>query len=217
MTPDAIVFDFDGVLVESLAIKGEAFAALYEDQPESIQLEITAYHNAHGGVTRYDKIRHFHKTYLGKNLSKAQIQDWADRFSKIVETKVIGAAEVKGAKDFLQSHADTYPMFVASATPQAELKRIVDSRGLSRFFKGVFGAPVSKGRHIRHVLDEYGFDANRVIMVGDAMSDYEAAMETGVKFIARMHEDNQALFPENTVKIADCTNLAEAIRMMDES
>ena len=63
---DAIVFDFDGVLVESVHVKGEAFYQLYEGQGQEIQEKVLAHHLAHGGVSRFDKIKHYIQGPLDK-------------------------------------------------------------------------------------------------------------------------------------------------------
>ena len=40
MTIKAIIFDFDGVLVESVNVKGDAFVALYENESKEIQKKV---------------------------------------------------------------------------------------------------------------------------------------------------------------------------------
>jgi len=40
----AIIFDFDGVLVESVDIKTKAFAGLFEHEGDSIVRRVVAYH-----------------------------------------------------------------------------------------------------------------------------------------------------------------------------
>ena len=63
---DAVVFDFDGVLVESVDVKTDAFAALYRPYGSDIVEKVVAWHMAHGGVMRFEKFRHFHRVFLGR-------------------------------------------------------------------------------------------------------------------------------------------------------
>jgi beta-phosphoglucomutase-like phosphatase (HAD superfamily) len=49
--PEAIFFDVDGVLIDSLAIKGDSFSRAFNDYPEARE-EIIAFHLSHGGVTK---------------------------------------------------------------------------------------------------------------------------------------------------------------------
>ena len=49
----AIIFDFDGVIVESLDIKTGAFKKLYEVFSEEIATKVVNHHLINGGISRY--------------------------------------------------------------------------------------------------------------------------------------------------------------------
>ena len=49
---DALLFDFDGVILESADIKTDAFRELFADQPAHVE-EIVALHQRYGGVSRH--------------------------------------------------------------------------------------------------------------------------------------------------------------------
>ena len=52
---------------------------------------------------------------------------------------------------------------------------------------------------------------DEVIFVGDAMSDYQAASENSIRFIARIH-DNESIFRGiECIKIMDLTDLGRII------
>ena len=180
---DAIVFDFDGVLVESVDVKTRAFAALYEPYGEEVVKQVVAWHLAHGGVSRYEKFRHFHRAFLGRALNRAEEVELGDRFSALVEEAVIDAAWVPGAHEFLEDWHARLPLYVASGTPEEELIRIVGRRGMSHFFKGVAGAPSKKGAILRNFIGRSGVSPERMLMVGDAMTDFDGAVEAGVSFL----------------------------------
>ena len=56
-TLKAIIFDFDGVICESVEAKTEAFRKVFLDYPEHLD-EIIAYHMTQGGVSRYIKFEY---------------------------------------------------------------------------------------------------------------------------------------------------------------
>ena len=211
MSIEAIIFDFDGVLVESVAIKGQAFGALYEDQGEEFQQQVIAYHESHGGVSRFKKIRYFEEELLGRKVSEEEVEIIASRFSAIVEDKVVTCSPVAGALEFLKDFNTRLPLFVASATPTEELKRIVSKRSMSGFFKGVYGSPASKGENIKSILTAFQYDPDRTLMIGDTMSDYRGAQEAGTKFLGRVPPEEDSPFPEGTKTIPDLTFLARAL------
>ena len=82
---DAIIFDFDGVLVESVEVKTRAFAALYEKYGEDVVAQVVEYHLHHGGVSRFDKFRHFQTHILGQpRLSEQDVNDLVESFAALV-------------------------------------------------------------------------------------------------------------------------------------
>ena len=208
---DAIVFDFDGVLAESVNVKGEAFVALYAKESENIHAQVLAYHRAHGGVSRFDKIKYYEQELLGRDVTEESVLALANRFSKLVEDKVVQSAWVTGARRFLEEHIQDLPLYLASATPQEELHRIVEKRGMTRYFKHIGGTPKKKHEHIQDVLNHHQCAPDKVVMIGDAITDYEAAQKTGVKFVGRCLPDQASPFPEGTILIDDLTRLSEVL------
>ena len=87
-----IIFDFDGVLAESVQIKIEAFHQLYEKYGENIAEKVVEHHKANGGMSRFEKFPYYHKTFLNIDLSKEDIEKLSYHFSNLVVKGVIDAA-----------------------------------------------------------------------------------------------------------------------------
>ena len=68
-TFQAILLDFDGVLAESMNIKTEAFAQLFEPFGDEIVKKVVKHHIKHGGISRYKKIKYYYETYLNTSIS----------------------------------------------------------------------------------------------------------------------------------------------------
>jgi HAD superfamily hydrolase (TIGR01549 family) len=205
---DAIVFDFDGVLVESVDVKTQAFGALYAEYGDRIVEQVKDYHLLHGGVSRFDKFRYYHEVLLGKTLTKEEELRLGNLFSQYVEDAVVEAVYVPGAYEFLENTYQSIPLFVASGTPDQELKRIVSRRNMSHYFVSVHGSPAQKGDIIQGILSKYGFASDRVLMVGDAIADYEGAIAAGVKFIGRvMKYPKTDPFSAETIVLPDLVEL----------
>mgnify|MGYP006077874289 FL=1 len=49
----AIIFDYDGVIAESVNVKTEAFAELYKPYGTDIVQKVIKHHEANGGVSRF--------------------------------------------------------------------------------------------------------------------------------------------------------------------
>lgn len=205
---DAVFFDFDGVLAESAQIKADAFATLYAGYGGWVLAAVMAHHKTREGISRVEKIRHCHKAILGVELTPEELDTLARRYSTEVEERVISCAWVKGAREFLETHAGRLPLFVISGTPEDELCRVVERRGMGRYFTGVRGSPPGKAPIICEILDAQGLSPSRVLFIGDAMTDYEAAQATGVYFLGRVAPGRTSPFPAGTTTVTDLTALA---------
>src|SRR5690606_26236544 len=73
-SPDAILFDFDGVIVQSVDIKAEAFATIYRNENPEIIPAIIEYQHAHGGVSRREKFRYFEREFFGRDPTPEAIE-----------------------------------------------------------------------------------------------------------------------------------------------
>ena len=93
-----IIFDFDGVLVESNEIRFNGFRKLFKDYPQDQVEELVNYAKANGGISRYKKIEFFFNVILKEQISKETVNHWASKFSKLVTQDIIEARPVKGCK-----------------------------------------------------------------------------------------------------------------------
>ena len=103
-----IIFDFDGVIAESVQVKTDAFAALYSAFGDDIVKKVIDHHESNGGMSRFEKIKYYHKTFLNIALTKKEIIRLADRFSDLVIDKVIKAPYVPGVFKDIQQNFEKY-------------------------------------------------------------------------------------------------------------
>lgn len=188
----AVIFDLDGVIIESAGIKTKAFEALFAGYPDRLP-EIISYHQKHAGISRYVKFRYFYEKILGQELSTQEEAELGERFSQIVMRQILEAPFVAGAIEFLTQSKNRYDLFIASGTPDDELQNIMSHRQLSQFFLEAHGTPKDKTDIIEDILDRYAFQRKEVVFIGDAESDRAAAERTGILFIARLTGENHQL------------------------
>jgi phosphoglycolate phosphatase-like HAD superfamily hydrolase len=204
---DAVFFDFDGVLAESSDIKTLAFVEMYKDYGPEVVEQAVAHHLEHGGISRRQKIRHCHRTLLGIEVTSDEMAVLGRRFSALVEEAVVAADWVAGARAFLDAHCGRLPMFVISGTPEEELLRITARRGMDGYFVAVRGSPPVKEPIIEELLAEHALARERVLFVGDTMTDYRAAAATGLPFLGRVPPGEDSPFPDGTPTVPDLTFL----------
>ncbi len=204
----AIIFDFDGVVVESGDIKTQAFADLYHPHGEAVAAAVVQYHRLHGGMSRYQKFRYFQQYLLGKPpLTPGEEQELDQQFSARVVEAIIASQAVPGADEFIRQEAARIPLFVASGTPETELNDIVTRRGLAPYFTGVRGSPTSKQALIADILSTHALTPERVLMIGDALIDYQSAQLNGVAFLGRVRAGDDNPFPPQVKTVADLSSL----------
>lgn len=207
----AVVFDFDGVVVDSVELKVEAFRDMYREYGVDVMDAVEAYQRYHGGMSRMKKFAYFEAELIGRPADQARIDELCAAYSALVEEKVCTCPLIAGAEAFLETFASRIPFYVISGTPEAELNRIADRRGVSKYFRRLRGSPMSKEEGIEEFLSDGPYSRDRVVMIGDAITDYDAAVATRIGFVGISPPDVQHFFPDGTRVIPDLTTLAEEI------
>jgi len=204
---DAIVFDFDGVLVESVDIKTQAFRALYKNYNKQVIDEIVSYHLTNGGVNRYDKFRYIHNKILGQQLEIAEENKLCNEFSYLVEDLVVAAKWVQGAFEFITKYHQILPLHISSATPVEELLRITKKRKMDQYFLTITGSPKPKNRTLVEICESTGCNSKRVLMIGDSYSDFDAAKHAKTSFVGLVPNQLFSPFPASVHLIKDLNTL----------
>lgn len=179
----AFVFDFDGTLVDSNAIKADGYrhVAAAHRGGAAIMEETRA-------AVRGDRFAVFEA--YAKRLAQAggpvcAPADLAAHYTASVDTAVAASPEMPGASHLLRAlRAAGRASFLSSATPLASLAKIVAARGWTAFFKSIHGAPARKPDTLRLILAAHGLAPAHVAVVGDGADDAAAAAETGCRFFA---------------------------------
>jgi len=194
----AIIFDMDGVILESTLIKTDAFAEMFGFCDDETINKILEHHIKNGGVSRYEKIRYYYKKYLNKELTNAELKNKANEFSNIVLDKVLESEFVKGFNRYAINNYHKKDFFIVSGTPQFELDKIVRMKELDFYFKKWYGTceKVSKVDRIKNIVCNHGYKKDEVCYIGDSYSDYVASKIAGVSFVGRVIKEDP--FPKGT-------------------
>jgi HAD superfamily hydrolase (TIGR01549 family) len=202
----AIVFDFDGVIVESAEIKTRAFITLFESAPGPTE-QIVAYLRENAGLSRYTKFRHIYETLLRLPLSTDEMNRLDRRFSELVADEIRRCPLVPGVLPFIQARAKELPLFIVSATPEAELVSIAKDRGLEKFFSGIYGAPATKPSLLRSIQANLAQPPQGLLFIGDTVHDYQAASEAGTRFLGRANDVECSPFASSVITVRDFVHL----------
>jgi HAD superfamily hydrolase (TIGR01549 family) len=188
-----IIFDFDGVVAESVQVKTEAFGNLYKLYGDNIVKKVIKHHETNGGMSRFEKIKLYHKSFLNKVITNQEIEVLANQFSKLVVNKVVESPYVPGVLDYIQKCTKKYRLFISTGTPTNEMSQILDRRGISKYFIEVYGSPEKKYAHISKIMSKYDYHPNELIFYGDANTDIDAAEKANIPFVLIKNSFNEKL------------------------
>ena len=59
-----IIFDFDGIILESVDAKTNGFRLLFSKYGNQISDKVVEYHLLNTGISRYEKFKYYFKHYL---------------------------------------------------------------------------------------------------------------------------------------------------------
>ena len=213
---NAIIFDFDGVVLESLNVKKNAFKKLYEPYGSDISKRVVEHHLENGGVSRFDKIKIYHNIFLGEDIDEKKIQKIAQKFSEMVVNEIMKVPFVDGAKQFFEDNYKRYLMFISSATPTNELNFICKQRKIAKYFQGIFGSPDSKSKHISSIITNYSLNNREIVFIGDSYSDLDVANTHNLTFIARLSGVSNNLVNEKYT-LSDLNKLGRIISIINNN
>lgn len=102
--------------------------------------------------------------------------DWSKEVNARVEDMVSGMTPFPGVMDILQAGKEQADMIVVSQTPLEALEREWEENGMTPYVALIAGQEHgTKTEHIQLATEGKGYDADHVLMVGDAPGDQQAA------------------------------------------
>jgi phosphoglycolate phosphatase-like HAD superfamily hydrolase len=212
----ALLFDFDGVILDSLNVKTQAFYDMYLPFGKEIAERVKQHHLDHGGISRFEKFKLYHEEWLGIPTDESKIYELANEFSHRVFQGVVNAPEVTGIRSFLDSAVSKYRMWVITGTPTEEIQEIIKAIHLEKYFVSCYGSPGKKTHWTAKILKEENLNPKEVVFIGDALADYEAAVNNHTHFVLREHADNKTLFSGKSIPVIhDFTNFDAVIQRID--
>jgi len=172
----AVIFDFDGTLVDSNSIKRRAFFEVAENSkiPEALMTEVL------------DTPELGDRTQLFRHLADRthRSPEWAREseamYTRLCDERIAAAPEIPGASKVLSALRErSIPAYLCSNTPAGPLLSVVKKRKIDGFFRRVVGGPTPKVENTRALLAADHLEPSKVLCVGDTEVDRAAAVTCG--------------------------------------
>jgi phosphoglycolate phosphatase-like HAD superfamily hydrolase len=116
------------------------------------------------------------------------VEFYAKQYNRIVENGAVNCPEVPGARRALEILHKDFALYVNSTTPREPLVRIIKKRGLHFFFADIYGGGQSKSENLKRIFRRENIKGHNCLVVGDGMSDLNAALECDCRFIGVKNE-----------------------------
>jgi len=180
-----LVFDCDGVILDSNKVKTQAFYNAALPYGKAAAQALVDYHVANGGISRYRKFEYFLDTLVAQhthNTAGPGLQSLLDAYAEAVRHGLLKCAVTPGLAPLREATPDARWLIV-SGGDQAELREVFAQRGLAQMFDGgIFGSPASKDEILSDQLAS-GNIRPRALFIGDSRYDHVASSAAGLDFL----------------------------------
>lgn len=183
----SLVFDCDGVVLDSNRLKTEAFRRIALPWGTAAAEALVAYHTAHGGIARQVKFTHFIAQILPNHaapgsLPAPPLEALLEAYAAEVRAGLMTCAAAEGL-EALRAATPGARWLIVSGGDQTELRGVFAARGLATHFDGgIFGSPDNKDRILARELAA-GTIPRPALFLGDSRYDHEAAARAGLDFV----------------------------------
>lgn len=178
-----ILFDFDGVILDSMPVRDFGFREIFKEFDKELVAKLIEYNNLNGGLSRYVKIRYFYEELLEKTISEEKVRELSQKFSEIMRKELPNKKYmIKETVKFIEDNHKKYNLHIVSGSDGDELRFLCKELEIDKFFLSIDGSPTPKNQLVAHVLQENNYLENETILIGDSINDYEAAKVNNIDF-----------------------------------
>lgn len=209
------MFDFDGVLVDSNAVKREAYVRIFAEHGVPRDLVDAALASS-PDADRHGVIAQVVRRARDRGLLTAPTPEsgLVEAYNAICEEHTATCVEIRGTSTMLARLASRYALYVASDTPEAPLRRVIERRRWAPYFRDVLGRPRTKAENLASVLSREDVEPEAVVMVGDSQRDLTAARQCGCRFVGIRSDGNDFSEP-GLLMLDDVSRLDTVIASLD--
>lgn len=177
-----IVFDMDGVLIDSNHMKVDAARQVMQSILPDVTAIFVDHFRQNFGLTRYAHFAWAYEYLLAKaGYSAEVIGSLVAQYGKLVAEDYPACAVTRGTRALLAKV--NCPCYVLTGSEQFEARTLLRSHQLDTCFDDILGGPVSKSENLDWIINTYGINPAESVLIGDASHDFEVASRFGFSFI----------------------------------
>ena len=202
-----ILLDFDGVILDSVPIKDQAFLELFSGYGGEVQAKARRFWAATRGMDRSERIQQGFSECTNIKPTGPKLASLIAQYKTDIERSMISAPWINGAFEFLSTRQKN-PIFIVSAAPQIEVQNIVINRGIDQYIDSIFGGPESKINNIKTIFSTLKQDPVRSIFAGATLRDLSVANTLLIPFLGVVKEGAPSPFPPDVPTVSDLRDIS---------
>jgi len=181
-----IIFDFDGVIINSHKVKTLAFYNIFKKYGKAYALKAKKFHLKHIGKSRYFKFQYILENILKLKVTKNEIKLLDNEFDSYVKNKVMKMIPSEYLIKFLKKKHNLVNIYISTGTPQKKIIKILKQKKIFKYFRKVYGSPRPKISHIKEIKK----NNKKNVFIGDSFEDFKAAKHSNIDFILKINSEN---------------------------
>lgn len=185
-----ILWDFDGVILDSMEIRDSGFEEVLKDFPKADIQRLLNFHRKNGGLSRYVKFRYFFEEIRNRKIDEDEVNQWAQKFSAIM-LSLLNDPEliIKDSFQFIKANYKNHNFHIVSGSDGNELRKICSALELDNYFLSIEGSPTPKTKLVDDLIKKYGYDKKSICLIGDSQNDADAALKNEIEFFGYNNQD----------------------------
>ncbi|MBC8444458.1 HAD family hydrolase [Candidatus Woesearchaeota archaeon] len=181
-----VVFDFDGVILDTSFIKSGVFQDMFKKYPIFYE-RMWLFHLKNKGTSRK-----FQFDYLVRNLleekgdvASKHIEELMSQYKESVASRLLKAQYIEGAYKAIVYSEKKYTTYIVSNAPTSELHSILENKKIDKYFRDVFSSEtgINKSQALNQIINREKLSPECLLFIGDTCKDQISAKESLVKFV----------------------------------
>ena len=178
MMKATILFDFDGVLVDSI----EIFSAAVNVAGRKLQQPVAFVPDDLRNIKRMS----IPEIVSAANIDPALSAEFIEEIDRELYRQFVKIHLFSGIESVVRQLRQLGTLSIVSASSVAVIERVLANVGLASYFDDIVGGdmPGTKAEKITRLVNQYGSSVAHTCMIGDTVSDIEQGKAAGVVTVA---------------------------------
>ena len=202
---DYVIFDFDGVILESNQTKINAFNKTITKETISNKEKFDIYIRKNPEKTRREKFEYYFKKIKKSKFYKNELQKMLDKFSLLLKNELSKCKLIDGVRNFIKYlNINNIQIYIVSSGSVSEIKDVLKKKNLKKYFRLILGNDKNKYENFK-IIKSMETNSNG-ISFGDSKNDWQVSKINNLEFVLVLKDSNWIINDNENRKIKKIKN-----------